>query len=236
MSIPEILEAAADALDLILAFPSHWLLFIAVFVVLAEVLMFIPYVGFTLKFIVATLIGAHSFVLSQDAAAGVKPDLAGIFDAFSLPPVAQASIALSGIIPFFIGVLYLQFKAGWPSTRFFFGNILKDKPPEARHFVRFKYAMQFSAIPFTFVAPLVVLGGIHDSTALVRGVLLGIDHWPLLLLLLGTSLFAEWGNARTTRLPNKYAYPILGISLVVFIAWTFAFSYTLYAAIGTVTQ
>jgi hypothetical protein len=237
MSIPEILTAAGNALDLILSFPGHWLLFIVAFVVIAEALMFVPYVGFTLKMIVATLIGAHSYVLFQDAAAGVRPDLAGIFGAFSLPLMAQTSIVLSGIIPFFIGVLYLQLTGGWPATRFFFGNILKEKPPEASQFERFKYVMQFSAIPFTFVAPLVVLGGVHDSTALVRGVLLGLHHWPILLLLLGISLFAEWGNARmTSGLPKKYALPILGVSMVAFIAWGFSFGYTLYAAIGSVTR
>lgn len=237
MPVHEILAAARNALDLIFAFPGQWLLFIAAFVVIAEALMFVPYVGFTLKMIVASLIGAQSFVLFQDAVSGVKPDLFGIFAAFSLPPMAQASVVLSGLIPFFIGIFYLQLTSGWPATRFFFGNILKTKPPEARDFERFKYVMQFSAMPFTFVAPLVVLGGIHDSTSLARGVLLGVQHWAVLLPLLGTSLVWEWGSARAaSKLPKIYAVPVLVISMLVFIAWTFSFSYTLYAAIGNVAR
>jgi hypothetical protein len=236
MSITELFTSARDALHLILSFPGHWLMFIAAFVVIAEVLMFIPYVGFTLKMAVVSLIGAHSFVLFHEAASDLTPDLTAMFGAFSLPPMAQASIVLSGLIPFLIGVFYLQVTGGWSATKFFFGNILKDKPPEAKHFEHFKYVMQLSAIPFTFVTPLVVLGGIHDSTALSRGVLLGLHHWPVLLLLLGTSLLSEWANARTTGIPMKFAIPLLSVSLIAFIAWMFAFSYTLYVAIGSIAR
>jgi hypothetical protein len=237
MSIHEIYIAAGTALDLILAFPGRWMLFIVVFVVVVEAMMFIPYVGFTLKMIVGSLIGAQGFVLFRDAAVGVPPDLSGIFDAFGLPLLAQASIVLGGIIPLIIGILYLQLTVGWPATKFFFGNIMKAKPPEASRFERFKYIMQLGAIPFTFVAPIVIIGGIHDLTAVTRGVLLGLNHWPVLLLLLVTSLLAEWGNARiTSDLPKKYAIPLLGFSIVAFIVWTFAFSFTLYTAIAVVPQ
>ncbi len=236
MSINELWPAVTLALDLLVAFPGSWLLFVAAFIVIAESLMFIPYIGFTLKMIVASLVGAQGFVFFREAASGVRPDLTGLFDAFALPPLVQASIVLSGLVPLMIGLLYLQYAAGWSTTKFFFGNILKSKPPEAKLFERFKYVMQISATPFAFVAPLVVLGGVHDHTAFARGLLLGLQNWPLLLLMLGFSLVFEWGAARTTTaLPKKFALPVLGVSAIVFIAWTFAFSYTLYEAIGPVS-
>ncbi len=236
MSINELWPAVTLALDLLVAFPGSWLLFIAAFIVIAESLMFIPYIGFTLKMIVASLVGAQGFVFFREAASGVRPDLTGLFDAFALPPLAQASIVLSGLVPLMIGLLYLQYTAGWSATKFFFGNILKAKPPDAKLFERFKYIMQFAAAPFAFIAPLVVLGGVHDQTAFARGLLLGLQHWPLLLLMLGVTVAFEWAAARTTEtLPKKFALPVLGVSAFLFIAWTLAFSYSLYEAIGPVS-
>ena len=122
--------------------------------------------------------------------------------------------------------------AGGSALKFFFGNILAAAPPDVRHFERFKYVMYVTAVPFTFVAPVVVLGGVLDHTALGHGVALGLRNWPLLVLLLAMSLFFEWGSARaTSALPKKYAIAAMVVLLVITIAWTFAFSFTLYEAL-----
>ena len=233
MSIDQILSAATTAFHLILAFPAHWLVFFVVFIVLAQALMFIPYFGFALKLSVGMLIGAQGFVLLRQAASGVSPDLTTIFDAFGLPLMAQASIVLSSLIPFAIGMLYLQFAVGGQATGYFFGNILKAKPPEAVYFERFKYVMNFGTLPFMFVPPLVILGNVHDHTAIVRGTLLALEYWPVVLLLLGISLFGEWANVRVlSLLPKKLAFPLVGFMILANVVWTFAFSFTLYVAIA----
>jgi hypothetical protein len=233
MPLVDVVAAAAQALQLLAAYPWHWLAFTFIFLVVAEGLMFVPFIGFVSKLAVASLIAAQCFVLFQQASAGAPPILGSLLQVFALPPAAQACIILSALVPFVAGLFYLQRAAGWPAVKFFFGNILKAKPPEAKHFERFKYVMQFAAVPFTFVAPLVVLGGVHDPTSIVQGVVLGMKNWPVLLLLLAMSLAFEWSSAKLGKgLPKKLAIPVLGLSLVVNLLWAFAFSYSLYELVA----
>ena len=55
--------------------PGFWLLFVLVFLVLVEGLMFLPRIGFVVKTAVGAVLGAQALLLFATAAAGGVPSL-----------------------------------------------------------------------------------------------------------------------------------------------------------------
>lgn len=228
MTALDILRSAVDALALIGAAPWCLLLATVVFLVVAEGLMFIPRVGFVLKLCIASLLAVQFLALLKVAAVGEPPALRILIDAWSLPPATMGVLFLSGLLPFAVGIGLLAARGPRERIRYFFGNILRDRPPAPRDFLVFKMAMHLVAIPFTFVAPGVVLKGYIGWHALEQGLLAALLHWqaPLALLLFGVA-FEIFAMALPKLLPRRIGAAVVLASLLPFVLFTFAFTYTL---------
>lgn len=232
MNLAEVWTAATEAWGLLATYPLHWLAVVVVFLIAVECLMFIPFVGFVLKLAVAGVAAAQVIALFGAAAAGESPNPLALFAAFSLPIGAQVALAFAALLPFAVGIGYLYVKAGPKGIEFFFGNIFKLKPPAAELFVKFKYVMQVAALPFTFLAGAVVIKGLSGIAAISTAVVAAATHW-LPVLVLGALAFAlEWSSVQLASLLPKPAAVVVGVVLLVaFLAWSFAFTYTVSARV-----
>jgi hypothetical protein len=230
MTLIEIWTSAIEAANLLAAYPLRWFAVVIVFLVVAEGVMFIPYVGFTLKLFLATVLGAQALVLFADASAGQTPQITKLFDAFSLPASAQLALFAAALVSFLVGLLYLFAKGGTPAIAFFFGNILKLKPPEPQLFLQFKVVMHLAVLPFTFLGGAVVLKGLSGWAAISTALSVAISNgWVLVVLLVFTLCFEGLMAVIPVMLSKAVGAPVVGVLLVVYVAWSFAFVYTLSA-------
>jgi len=228
VSALDILRSAAEALGLLAAYPWRLLLAVAVFVAVAEALMLIPRIGFVLKMCAASLLAAQVLVGFRVADMGEPPPLRILLDAVYLPPSSMLVLAGCALLPFFIGIAWLAATRGAGSIRFFFGNVFRDRPPESRHFFVFKNIMLLAAVPFTYVAPAMVLKGQAGVNALSQGLVAGMLYWPSLLAIVLSSAAFELLMARLPMWAPRLVSISLSIPLLVlFLAFEFAFTYTL---------
>jgi hypothetical protein len=232
VNLSEFLTAASDAWSLLASYPFRWLAIVVVFLVAVESLMFIPYVGFLVKLAVAGIVVPQVVAIFAGAAQGQAPNLISMLGAFSLPPSTQAVLVGAALFPFALGILFLYAKGGTQAIEFFFGNILKTKPPSAALFEQFKYVMQLMALPFTLLAGAVVVKGLVGLAALSAALSAAIANWLPVLLLAILALAFEWSSAQLPSvLPKPMAVAIGGLLLVVFLAWSFAITYTVSAKV-----
>ncbi len=230
MTLTDFLACAVEALQLLDLYPFQWLLLVVIFLVVVEGIMFIPVVGFTLKLWVASIAAAQTLLLFASAAHGQPPDLARLIDAFYLPATAQLILFATSLMAFLAGLLYLYLAGDTTATTFFFGNILKTKPPERALFFRFKVVMQVFALPFTFLAGAVVLKGLTGWAALGAALSVAAANWLVVLLLLAISLAFEWCMAKVPELFSKaLAATITVLMLVFYVAWSLSLGYTVSA-------
>ena len=230
MAVTDLLQAAAAALALVGAAPGRLLLAVAIFIVVAEGLMFIPRAGFVLKQCVAALLAVQVLAMFRVAALGEPPPLAILLDASYLAPATTLVLWLCALVPFAIGLLVLAARCGRPGLRFFFGNVLRERPPGPRDFLFFKTAMTLAAVPFTFVAPAVVLKGHIGWNALEQGLLAALLYWPapLALLVLALAFEALLAGMRKA-LPGRGGAALTMALLFVYVLFVFAYTYTLSA-------
>ena len=232
MSFSEFLIAVSEAWGLLAAQPFQWLAVVAVFFVVVESLMFIPYIGFVLKLGVAGVVVAHIVAMFAAAAGGHSPSPFDLLAAFDLPWPSQAALAVGAVLPFALAALYLYQRAGVPAIRFFFGNIFKIKPPTKDLFLEFKYAMQIFSLPFGLVAGAVVLKGLSGSLALSVAVSAAMANWVPVVSLGVIALGFEWVSMQLTSLLPKAAAASIGILvLILFMAWSLAVMYTVSARV-----
>jgi len=228
VSALDILHCAAQALSLLAAQPWRLLLATVVFIALAESLMLIPRIGFILKFLAASLLAAQMLVIFRVAAMGEPARLRILLDAVYLPPSSMLVLFGCALLPFFIGLSYFALTRRADGFRFFFGNIFRQKPPESKHFLIFKIVMLAASIPFTYVAPAMVLKGQEGGNALEQGLVAGLLYWPTLLVIVALSVAFEFLVAGLLpRLSRKVAAVLSIPLLVLFMAFMFAFTYTL---------
>ncbi|MEY2688315.1 MAG: hypothetical protein RL375_2513 [Pseudomonadota bacterium] len=232
MSLAEFLSAASAAWALLAASPWRWLWVILVFLISVELLMFIPYVGFVTKMAVAGIVSAQVLALFAAAAAGQEPSPLALMASFSRPLSAQAALAFSALVPFLLAVLVLFLKEGAPAIQFFFGNVLKDKPPPIEVFVPFKYVMQVCALPLTLLAGAVVLQGLSGMAAIQSALTHALANWLPVLLLGLIGLAFEWASGQLPALlPKPAAAAVGGVLLILYLGWSFAALYTVSAQI-----
>jgi hypothetical protein len=230
MTLSDFLTCAVEALRLLALYPFQWLLLVFIFLVVVEGIMFIPVVGFTLKLWVASIAAAQTLVLFASAAHGQPPDVTRLIEAFYLPATAQLVLFATSLLAFMAGLLYLYLAGGAEATSFFFGNILKTKPPERALFFRFKVVMQVCALPFTFLAGAVVLKGLTGWAALGAALSVAAANWPVLLLILAITLAFEWFMAKVPELFSKaLAATITLLLLGFYVAWSLSLGYTVSA-------
>ena len=227
MNLAHFLLAATDAAALLAAHPLRWLAVVLTFLVAVEALMLIPRIGFVLKVAVAGIATAGVMAQFAGAAAGQAPSVLGWLSAFTWPVGAQAVLALAALLPFAIGVAYLQWSQGPSATRFFFGRIRRDAPPPRDAFLRFKVVMQLASLPLIWVTGAVVLQGLSGLSAL--GVALSAVGANLLAVAL-IGLMAVGFEGLTARLPavlpKPVALAVVVVSLLPFLGWSFALLYT----------
>jgi hypothetical protein len=232
LGFSELLIAVSEAWALLAGHPLQWLAVVAVFLVVVESLMFIPYIGFVLKLGVAGVVVAQIVAMFAAAAGGQSPSPRDLLAAFDLPWPTQAALAGAVVLPFALATLYLYQRAGVPATRFFFGNIFKTQPPTKALFLEFKYAMQIFSLPFSLMAGTVVLKGLSGWVALSVAVSAAMANWVPVLVLGLFALAFEWVSMQLTSLLPKAAAASIGILLlVVFMAWSFAVMYTVSARV-----
>lgn len=220
MGLGDILRSVLEAGALLGAAPGMLLAAVLIFLVCAEGLMLVPRIGFVLKFCVASLLAPQVLALFHAAALGETPSLRILPDFIYLPLSSMLVLMGCALLPFFIGLSYFAIARRADGFRFFFGNVLKQRPPEARHFLAFKLILHVAALPFTFVAPAMILKGYIGGNALEQGLIAAAQCWPALLALLGVSLAFE---ALALRGGRWLAIPVLILSLM----FVFAFTYTL---------
>lgn len=230
MALADILQAGAAAIALLGTFPWRLLLATAIFLVVAEGLMFIPRAGFVLKLCVASLLAVQLLAMFRVAALGEPPPLAILLDASYLPPASMLVLWLCALVPFALGLAVLAAAGPRSGVRYFFGNVLRDAPPSPRAFLLFKAVMHVAAAAFTFVAPGIVLKGYIGWNALEQGLVAALLYWqaPLAVLLLsvGFDAFATW---LPKVIPARTAGIVTLVLLLFFVLFLFAFTYTLSA-------
>lgn len=233
MSLPEFLTAASAAWSLLATFPLSWLLIVLVFLIVVESLMFIPYAGFVVKLSVAGILAGQIIAIFAAAAVGQSPSPVALIFAFSLPLAAQLALAGSALLPFAAGILFLYIKGGPPAIAFFFGNVLKAKPPSRELFEPFKYLMHVLALPFTFLPGAVVIMGLSGMAAISAALAAAVANWLPVLLLGLLAVGFEWCSVRMppSRLPKAVAVLLFGVLLIAYLAWSFALTYTVSAKV-----
>lgn len=228
MNLPEFLTAVAEAWALLAAYPLRWIAVVLVFLVVAESLMFIPVIGFVVKLAVASVVGAQVVAMFQAAAAGASPSVISLLSGFALPVGAQLILAFSTLLPFAVGIGFLYAKGGTQATRFFFGNIIKMKPPSPELFIRFKWVMQLMSAPFTFIVGAVVIKELSGFAALSAALVAAYANWLPVLILALFALAFEWVLSKLpSLLPKPVAAVFGGILLVGYLAGSFSLTYTI---------
>lgn len=224
MGVGEILQSAGQGLALLGASPWPLLAAVLAYFLAAEGLMLVPRVGFLLKFCAAALLAPQILAMFRVAALGESPSLRILADFIYLPPASMLVLCACALLPFFLGLCYFAAAGRADGLRFFFGNVLKQKAPESRHFLVFKAIMTVAGLPFTYVAPAMVLKGYIGGNALEQGLLAGLLYWPSLVALL---LLALGFELLVSLLPRKLM-PFLVAPLVAgFLLFLFAFTYAL---------
>lgn len=224
MGIGEILQSAGQALALVGAAPWSLLAGVLVFFMVAEGLMLVPRVGFLLKFCAAALLAPQILAMFRVASLGETPSLRIIADFIYLPFSSMLVLVGCALLPFFLGLAYFAATGRADGLRFFFGNVLKMKAPPARHFLAFKAIMMVAGLPFTYVAPAMVLKGYIGGNALEQGLLAGLLYWPSLVALLVLALAFE---LLTTLAPRRLVTYLVAPLVAGFLLYLFAFTYAL---------
>lgn len=195
-----------------------------VYFIVAEGLMLVPRVGFLLKFCVAALLAPQILAMFHVAARGETPSLRILADFIHLPVSSMLVLCATALLPFFAGLCYFGAMRRADGLRFFFGNVLRQKAPEARHFLAFKAIMTVAGLPFTYVAPAMVLKGYVGGNALEHGLRAGLLHWPSLLALLAVAVAFE---GLVALLPRRLASMLAAPLVAGFLLFLFAFTYAL---------
>ncbi|WP_374583691.1 hypothetical protein [Pseudoduganella sp.] len=224
MGLGEILDSAGQAFTLVGAAPWSLLAGVLVYFIVAEGLMLVPRIGFLLKFCVAALLAPQMLAMFRVAAQGDTPSLRILAGFIHLPLPSMLVLCGTALLPFFIGLCYFGVMGRADGLRFFFGNVLRQKAPEARHFLAFKVIMTVASLPFTYVAPAMVLRGYSGGNALEHGLQAALRHWPSLLALLAVAMAFE---ALVALLPRRLSALLAAPLVAGFLLFLFAFTYAL---------
>ena len=228
MTLKQIRAAASEAIQLLSKNTFAWLAAILIFLILSEGMMFIPYVGFLVKLLVASLLAAGIIGMFWHASTSANPKLGEVFSGFKLPIAGQITLFVSVAIPFAIGIVYLYAQAGQLGVAYFFGNILRDKPPAKDLFVAFKTIMYLVATPLVFVGAAVVLKRLSGFEAFKVAIGAALRHWQAIFILLVMNLTFEQVLVITAEVMPEVTTVIVTVSLLLlYIAWSSAFTYTL---------
>jgi hypothetical protein len=226
MKFADIAHCAHDALNALGVFPGTWALTVIVFLGVVESIALVPYVGFLLKVSVGAILNAQTLLMFGSAARGKQPRLRTLAYGFRRPPSAQAVLMISGLVPFLSGVLYLIVRANAATASVFFGHVSAPAHVEHGLLLQSKYAMYVATLPFTFLAPVVVIERAAGWRALTQSFRLAACHWRLLgtLLVLSCAFDASVAGL-TSHMPRPLAITLALALTVSFIAYSFALTF-----------
>lgn len=222
-------QAATLSAQLLLAHPGFWLMFVLVFLVLVEGLMFMPRIGFVVKTAVGAVLGAQALLLFATVAAGGAPSLGQLLGALHWPLGHFLALAGTSWLTFGLGLVFLRWKAGAAAPRFFFGRFGKEKPPAPRDFMAFKWAMYLGGLPWLMLPAVLVLTPQTTALqALATSLALTWAHLPALLLLTGLTVGLEALQPALARvLPKPAALAVSAVLLPVMVLVILAMQYSL---------
>ena len=218
------LRAIIDASRLLHRYPLRIVGIILLFIVMAEALMFVPFIGFLAKIVVAGFLAAQILAVLCDAAAGTPPNPLALFRTSRFRMTEIISLTLASLLPFAVGIAFLYMSEGAPAIKYFFGNIRKDKAPSTELFFQFKLVMYFVNSFVFFVPAAIVLSRgrtwelwqINYQVIRRNGLLLAI----IFLESVGFELLLGWFTQHRRMLP------LLPVFFLANIAFIFAFTYS----------
>ena len=221
--------ALRQSVALLRAHPFKWLAITVVFLIVVESLTFIPYIGFLVKLSVAGLLVAQWVRMFADVDAGGAPRFRTFVEALALPWSAQWILVVAAVTPFVIGIVHLAVTGGgWQGVEFFFGHMTKASAPDAGRFFVFKFVMSLVGMLFVFVPGAVVLRGMTGIPALTLALRAAAQNWRVVLFFFAAGSAFEGLQAALSTLPVPALAIVIAIAtLLIFLAWSIAFSYTL---------
>lgn len=233
VSAAETRQALAHAGALLKRNPGRWLLTIVLFAVVIEIFMFVPQVGLAFKIAASGLLGAQMMAMFQSADLGHRPNPLHLFRALNRAPSATAALLAGVWLPLTVALAWVAVRYGAGTV-----NTLLSKPtalPEV--FLRFKWVLFPAAMPLTFTAAAVVIGGGKGISALTAAVA-GAARNPLLVVALsGSTIAAETAIERLVHwFPNIFGAIVALAFTMIYFAAIAALNYTLAARVFAAAQ
>jgi hypothetical protein len=227
LSAREIFACAAQASRWIMRDPLRWFAIALAFLVFAESLMLVPYIGFILKMSAAAVIETQ--ILAMLAASGAReaPRPLDLLHAFQLPLASQLVVVLSALVPFAAGILFLYLQGGGAAIAHFFGDVATDRAPDADVFFLFKCVMYVVAIPFAFFTSAVGVAKLTGWAAAAAGFSAARKNLLALAVSLALAIAFELALGALSSSGSLPGAILSIVSLVVVLAWDFAFSFAL---------
>lgn len=226
LSPTQILHSAIQAANLVQRHLWRWALLGLLCLILLETCGLIPYLGFTLKIALASIVTAQFISMLTPSAAMQQPSPAGLLKITAMPWTAWALLALSGMTCFGIGLLIMGLSLNWQSLAFFFSRPGQYPAPSQPAWLVFKLAMSISGLFFFFLPVNVRLKKLSPLQSLLLSVR-GIWHNKLLALLM-LSLIAgiELLNLLLLKFVGKPALLLSALLALYLLVWSAAMRLT----------
>ncbi|MFZ6872244.1 hypothetical protein ACO0LF_09285 [Undibacterium sp. Di27W] len=225
LSLKDILRCARQAWQLIAAHPYRWLGISILFLLCAESLMLIPYIGFTLKLPVAAILSAQFLRLHMASEHGQAPKILGMFGGFKLAFPNLLLLVMSSLLVFACGIAVLYLAGGWHAARFFFGSFHQYAAPREIEFMQFKLAMYLVGAIFTFLPASIMLTRLSARAALRLSLRSFLANPAVILLMLSLGLLIEALSIGLPQLMGKSALLVVFPLILLLTMWLPAFRY-----------
>jgi hypothetical protein len=171
------------------------------------------------------ILSVQALSMFIEATSGRAPRLRTLLVGFKRPWGVLFVLMTSGLAPFLAGVSYVCLRANWEAATFFFAgaHAHPHAPPHAL-FLQMKCVMYLAGLPFTFVAPVVVLESPHSyERALARTFVVLIQHLSPALAIVGLSCVFELVTSVIVSGIPAPASVLLALTLAgLYIAYSFA--------------
>lgn len=226
LSLAQILHSALHAANLVHRHLWRWALLSLICLILLESCGLIPYLGFTLKIALASIVTAQFISMLAAPLAAQKPSPVGLLKMTAIPWKGLALLALSGIACFGIGLLGIGLTSNWHALAFFFSRPGQYPAPSQLAWLLFKLAMSISGLFFFFLPVNLRLQALSPLQSVLLSVR-GIWHNKLLAMLM-LSLIAslELLNLMLLKFVGKPALLLSALLALYLLVWSAAMRLT----------
>jgi len=187
----------------------------------------VPGIGFLIKIGLASLLFAQMLLLFRDADRGQSPNMMTLLHTLSMPMTSQLALVLSEWATFGIAVVFLWQAGGADAALTFFAEPHADATLDASLYFEFKVVLFVASAPLTFLAPAIVLAGVHGATVLRVALLAAVRNPLFVVLLLCLDIALEFVLSRLDEAGGIGLWihlPLLVLSLVYELALLYAVS------------